>query len=140
MPEPTTRVCTCNAKICICWLRGLDLELVTLEDEFLRELTSNEWEKIQELLANHCLVATVQNARFGFGCAMVLWEVIDPTYPGVPLERKKVFYLRDDTIPGGGRFDEGWAAFSPWLHSEWNVAETKRCGLPVPRNKSYYEY
>lgn len=113
--------------------------------EHSRRLSFEEWGRIQALIREHDLIAVPRNACMGFGCAITLYEELEPIYPGVPPQPRKLIDITQDHLPGasrehGPRFNEAWAQFSPFTHTDRNKQRAKREGLGTIREKSHYDY
>ena len=106
-----------------------------------RKLTETEWAKLQEIVREEGLLTSMHNCGFGFTCGMLISEHPEATYPGVPLEAKRLLFVESHHLPQKeDRFEEGWQAFSPFTHSEQNTKWLAQYGMDAPKSKGHYSY
>ena len=110
-----------------------------------RRLTFEEWGRIKHLIREHNLICIPRNACMGFGCAITIYEESEPICVGVPPMPRRLIDITRSHVPSvvdypGPTFDEAWAEFSPFTHTDENKRRAKWERLPRIREKTHYEY
>jgi hypothetical protein len=106
-----------------------------------RKMTNAEWERVQRAIREHGLLTSLHNCGFGFTCGMAVYEHAAPIYPGIPIVLRRLLFLESRHLPfKEDRFEAGWAAFSPFTHSDQNAAWLRQYGMEEPKQKGHYDY
>jgi len=111
--------------------------------ELRRKLSACEWGTLKTVLQVEEVVCQMENSRFGFGLALIVFE--PPVCPGAP--PVCLFFMEDDHLPrddkegtAAERWDAAWDAFCELTLSERNIALAEFSGFPPQKSKVHYEY
>lgn len=118
-----------------------------------RSLIDSEWRYVQRAI-DKGYPATIVPHGWMEGFALVVYEPVEPIYPGVILEPLPVFQLVSTQLPGNGRNRQkqrystkvsnvpggAWELFSQICGTPENLAALKREGIDPPKSIGHYQY
>ena len=106
-------------------------------------VSTKDGKKALELLKKHqsSLLFEPGSGVFGFGVCISAYELIWPTYPGVPIEAKHIITLTSKQLFGRDKKHEAYEVFESLTHTEKNKELRKEAGFKEElRSYSYYDY
>jgi len=140
------------------WLKGLEGRLwrALPPDRFCRSiyvpssapLDIAEFEALMGVIEDERMVTVMTSGTFGLA-GYGLHAYFHPDAPGLPPMHGILFNSDhlpkelgegDGSVEGRAYYDWVWAVFSKYTHSTQNRTWLKMYGMPVPKQRAYYDY